>query len=387
MSAYHIMFLVLLFLSLLELSRFSFSKRIVQSVYVIIFLLLVLIYGQGSDYFNYLYLIQVGAESFAKFLLYNDFSFVNKEIGFEAIAYVWLRVFKLSPELLIASLSGLAYILFSKFILKRSGLPILSLFIYYCVFFLIYPFSAIRQAICISIFLCYSVNHLYERRYIKYYAICTLLLLVHYSSIVLFLLPLVNLFKTYKLSSVWICFGISLLLGVTFHLYIFDLLSNFTIIREKIQHYSASSLDWTSFAFRLLLFVLIIPTYFIYKRQSFSDLLLKIYIFGFLLYTVLLTNSLLSSRITVVMRHCEIVLLADLLLYRIYKRRLVFSTYVFVVVLMTAVYVKNINSFILQGKYRRHINAFNYPYVSIFERDEIFEIRAVRGLYLEKFID
>ncbi|WP_409568036.1 EpsG family protein [Proteiniphilum saccharofermentans] len=378
---YHIFFVLLFLFSTVDF--FSSSvKKITALLSLGLLCFVTLRYGQGSDYFSYIYLFNNSAEKFELFLENGNLRYITQEIGFSAISYIWIILFKLSPELLSALFSAVSYILTWLFIKKYSSNPIISLFFFYCTFYLIYPFSAIRQGICISIFIYYLIPLLYRKKYTRYFLLSLFLVSIHFSSIILFILPIVNLVKKYKPRQIYILSLISFLIGLVLYQALFSFFSTLDMISGKIEAYTeTTSLDIMSLLLRTVIFIPIILTYKLYKRNSIRDLFLKIYILGFLLYLVFMASTLISSRINVFMRYFEIILLVDFLLF-VFKRvsnRVISYGYIFAI--MTIVYVKNIDSFIDQGPYYNHINFYNYPYVSVFNKKKIVNEREIVPFY------
>lgn len=343
-------------------------------------------YGQGSDYFNYIYLFNYTADNFGNALLNKDFSLITQEISFSALSYAWLKVLHFTPESLSALYSLISFLLVWLFIKKYSLKPITSLLFFYCTFFLIYPYSAIRQSICISVFIFYLIPLLQNRKYLKYYMICFLLFTFHYSSIILFVIPVVNFVKNYKISQVYIISGVALIIGLLFYQFLFPFFSAIDIIAGKIGAYTEEvTLDITSLALRVMMFVPILHTSKIIKRNSTRDLFLKIYILGFILYLIFMASRLISSRINVYMRYFEMVLIVDFLIYFFFQKWNRILSYSFILAIMTVLYVKNINSFIDQGPYHSEVNVINYPYVSVFNKKKIIETRIIPSYY-QKYV-
>lgn len=378
---YHIIFLILLFFS-----TFFLLKKQKKIVYNILSLLLLgfvtLRYGQGSDYFSYIFIFQNSAEMFEIAIKTNEYSYLTQEIGFAAISYLWLKIFNFSPETLSALFSAISFLLVWFFIKKYSISPIISLFIYYCTFYLIYPFSGIRQGICIGVFLLYLIPLLYKRKYTIYYVISALLFTIHFSSIILFIIPIVNLVKSYKPFQVYLFGLIALLIGLLLYQLLFSFFSSLDLIGGKIEAYTeTNSLDIISLLLRISILIPVMQTYKIYERESIIDLFLKIYILGFFLYLIFMASSLISSRLNVYMRHLEIILLVDFLILIFKKKEMRILSYLYIFAIMSVLYTKNINSFIEQGPYRSNVNFFNYPYVSVFNKKNITELRHIAPFY------
>ncbi|CAK7003942.1 MAG: hypothetical protein PETM_00112 [Petrimonas sp.] len=383
---YHVFFFILLFSSTYEF--FSKSKN---RLGVILFLLLLafvtLRYGQGSDYFSYIYLFTSSADTFETYIKTHDLSYITQEIGFSAISYFWIKILHLSPETLSALFSSVSFFFVWLFIKKYSAKPITSLFFFYCTFFLIYPFSAIRQGVCLAIFIYYLIPLLQNKKYIKYYLLSLLLFTIHYSSIILFIIPLVTLVKKYNLSQVFLVSFITFVIGILVYKFLFSFFSALDIIGSKVEAYTTNnSLDILSLLLRTIIFIPIILNYKLYERNSLRDLFLKIYIFGFFLYFLFMASSLISSRINVFMRYFEIILLVDFLVYVFKRTSNKLISYVYIFSIMSVLYVKNISSIIDQGPYYAQINFYNYPYVSVFNKKKIIETRYIPPYYQQYVI-
>ena len=383
---YHVIFCILLLFSTYEFfSPYKKGSGIV--LFLLLYFFVTLRYGQGSDYFSYIYLFNNSANEFDIALTTYDFKYVTQEIGFAALSYLWLKILNLSPEALSALFSAISFILTWLFIKKYSHKPIISLFIFYCNFYLIYPFSGIRQGICISIFIYYLIPLLYNKKYIKYYLLSILLCTIHYSSIILFIIPVVNLVKEYKPLHVYITVIVALCIGLVLSKVLFSFFSTLDIIGGKVEGYTKEkSFDILSLLLRVTIFVPVMLTYKLYERNSIRDLFLKIYIMGFFLYLIFMGSSLISSRITVFMRYFELILLVDFLLFAFKKSTNKIISFSCIFAIMTVLYVKNINSFIDQGPYYNNINFFNYPYVSIFNKKKITEVRYVAPFFQQFLI-
>ncbi len=383
---YHIVFCILLVLATYEFFSKP-TKRIGGILFFILLCMATLRYGQGSDYFNYIYLFNNSADTFEAALRTKDFSYVTREIGFSAISYVWLKIFRWSPETLTAVFSAVSFIFIWLFIKKYSAKPVVSLFFFYCTFYLIYPFSGIRQGVCLSIFVYYLIPLLYNKKYGKYYLLSLLLFTIHFSSIILFIIPMVNLVKKYKPHQVFLVSIILMAVGLVMYQYLFSFFTTLDMIGSRVESYTAkNSLDILSLLLRIVIFVPIMLTYKLYKRDSIGDLFLKIYILGFFLYLLFMASSLISSRINVFMRYFEVILLVDFMAFFFKKNYHKIAIYGYVFIIMAVLYVKNIDSFVVQGPYYDQINFYNYPYVSVFNKKKIFETRYIPPYYQQYVI-
>lgn len=383
---YNAIFIILLIFSIYEFLSKS-SKKIAVVLFLLLLLFVILRYGQGSDYFSYIYYFDSSVDEFDNAIRTKDFSYVSREIGFSAISYLWLNVLNLSPESLTAMFSAISFIFVGLFIKKYSVRPIMSLFFFYCTFYLIFPFSAIRQGVCLSIFLYYLIPLLYKKKYLSYFLLSLVLFSIHFSSIILFIIPVVNLVKNYKPYQVYFIAVAALGIGIVLNHVLFSFFSTLDIIGSRVDFYTQdNSFDILSLLLRIFIFIPIMLTYKIYERNSIRDLFLKIYILGFFLYLIFMTSSLISSRINVFMRYFEMILLVDLIVYVFKNIHSEVISFAYIVSIMTVLYVKNINSFIEQGPYYSEINFYNYPYVSVFNKKKITETRYIPPVYQQYVI-
>ena len=107
---YHLLFVILLIFSFFEFFGKS-NKVIEKSLFILLLLFVTLRYGQGSDYFNYIYLFNHSASNFDNALLNNDFSIITQEISFTALSYIWLKILHFTPESLTAIFSFFSFLL------------------------------------------------------------------------------------------------------------------------------------------------------------------------------------------------------------------------------------------------------------------------------------
>ena len=98
-----------------------------------------------------------------------------------------------------------------------------------------------------------------------------------------------------------------------------------------------------------------------------------IYCGGFLMYLSMIGNPLASSRVFVFFKILELVFIS----YYLKSHESDFTNIfiLFFIALSMVLFVKNINSYIEQGDYYSSVNFFNYPYVSVFNKDDIYEYR------------
>ena len=99
---YHLLFVILLAFSFLEFFGKN-NKMIAKSIFILMLLFVALRYGQGSDYFSYIHLINHSANIFETALLNKDFSIITQELSL--VSYMD-KSFTTNSELLIAVISS-----------------------------------------------------------------------------------------------------------------------------------------------------------------------------------------------------------------------------------------------------------------------------------------
>ena len=103
------------------------------------------------------------------------------------------------------------------------------------------------------------------------------------------------------------------------------------------------------------------------------EFLYKIYLYGVIVSIGFFPWGLLSSRLAVMMKATEIVLLPMLLAEctQFIRRAVIIGLSCYVLVMTT----KNIMSYIKQGKYEEY-NVISYPYITLWQKEYAREIRS-----------
>jgi hypothetical protein len=233
----------------------------------------------------------------------------------------------------------------------------------------------VRQGIVIAVFLGIMVDYIKEKKWIKYIIASAILMFFHSAAFTLLIIPIILKFKLKTLYIINVAaFGVGFIMT---NASVASLLSRVPIVGGQLANYIQPSISWISLAERIISF-LIICFLFYYKTnkdvsKSMSDFM-KIYSMGMAIYFVFMAFPLISSRIMVFFKIFEIILLPGLLSRRMKIRPII----AFVVIAISVVmFYKNMDSYILQGEYFANIGVFDYPYISIFNKDDIWKYREV----------
>lgn len=122
--------------------------------------------------------------------------------------------------------------------------------------------------------------------------------------------------------------------------------------------------------------------------MDYVKLLCNIYKIGFIIVCILFFTSPFAQRMTAPLKAVEIILIPNLLKIvnpNIGKiKKSIFSLIVICFALLFMETYKNINSFLLQGKYFDWVTPYNVPIVTVFNKDDIYKYR---NTYLMNLFD
>jgi hypothetical protein len=148
------------------------------------------------------------------------------------------------------------------------------------------------------------------------------------------------------------------------------------IIYPRYISYLQFKISIGSIGLRLLEILLILPLIKHKKIANIDNDCYKLFIFGMLLYFIVASVDILS-RITEYFLFFEIILMPNLMTYSKtgYRQifRFLFCSLYFIL------FCKDINSFSDQGNFIGYKEIYNYPYITIFNKDKILEVRPQIG--------
>lgn len=346
---YYITFLLIFWGSIIEI----FNKRKNRFFFNISFLLLTIMtcfrYGQNADYFNY------------KFGYLNPEDARNSDLFFGYFQDI-CRFMGLSYEGSVFMCGALMMGLMVPFFYKKAAHSCLSLLILYSLFFLIYNMGGVRQGLAIS-FLLYGYSFLEKGNKMGFFIVLAIGSLFHLS-----LITSVGIYFAYnnqifnKKIIIW------LLLGLTvYSALVPDLSWLFNAMFEDRSTGDGVDNKWNALIVRVLY---IIPVYFLKPPYGSSGYNARsICITGYFLYCILSFDTLIAGRVESYYR----IFLCLYCAYFVanYKwSRLSLNVLVYMLVLHSALFFKNIDTMIGQGGYRSHVTMLNLPFISVFDKSE-----------------
>lgn len=373
---YYVVLIVLLIGSLIEIYRRKKYKQLFLLIYVVMTLMAIFRFGQLGDYFDYYYL-------YHNPILLRDPLFIVYAMAFQ-LCNASYQFFLTITELICF---GLAF----PFFYKTCRCSCISLLVFYCYSFLTCPMSALRQAVCLSMLLC-SYSMLVEKKRVLFFLIVGIGSLIHLS---FFAVALIGLFYDKRFFNRPIIIVIALLAtGVM--LSGIDLtavvISRVGFENRSISEVSSGAFDnLIQLALRLALMV---PLLFFKPAYGTNGYYAKaICLIGYILYCLLASQSLVAGRIEYFFRTFLCLFVAELsrglgskysfISVRFSPRRkekptakkafsnmrvAVLSLFVLAHVVL---FYKNMGGFIAQGAYKENVTIFNFPYISIFDKQAI----------------
>ena len=358
---YYIVFFILLFFLIKEI---YFGQKVSKKKFDILFLTLTLMscfrYGQGTDYFSYMFLYQNNA--------YYDYNYVlsNADFGFYTLYYLG-KLFDIPFELLASLISLLTLAMFYHFFKRDCNYSIFSLFIFYCVVWMIYINSALRQGLAMAFFVYFALPNLYSNNYMKYITFVIISSLFHASAISLLFLPIFYNIKSNKLRLYIIIISLVLM----FFGSRFLLLMNIGFIMNRISYYLNGESE-TFFLARIVRILYTIPIIILLlnTKSDYVKRYCNMYIYGLLLYSILSFADALSTRfwgyVLIFLLLIAQTINVDNVLQKLHKQVIEFCLCVLVSLLM----FKNFGAFIEQANYDKEVTMFSFPYISIFNKSD-----------------
>ena len=387
MSLYHVVFLFLLLCAVLEHLNGKSIRILYRLEKVVLLLFLCLRYGQGSDYLGYAWDYYnyhiIDSLSRANIIRLAE-STIHGEIGWKVLCSFCNGV-GISFEVFAALLSVITIVLFFKFITRYCENKSLSLFISFHTLYLVYFFSAIRQGLVISIFLAVLLPLYQQRKNTKYIIIVLLLSLIHTGALFYLLLFAFNTKSVKKFFS----HGrnhvlIILMFWVLGFLLSSGLLSGLinSIIPGFASYFSNPVISIATIFERVVSFAICYYCIHVFKIRSNNDENEKMNSYllmettGLALYGLFFFSPLLSSRANIFFKSIETLIIGNCINKFGKSRSILFLG---IVLVCTVMYVHNINNFISWDHYVSTVNFWNYPYVSLFDKDEIW--RYISSIY------
>lgn len=374
------MFFLIIFILLMI---FSFTAIIKKQRYNVAFMVIAVFltilamyrYSLGTDYFAYKFIYQEMPLNLEAAII----SPGHSESGFKLLISI-AKNLGMSYEVFVGVIalfcSGLIY----KTIYKYSKLPIVSIFIFFTFYYLIYVFSVLRQGIAQSIIFYSFFHHYLEGKHKKFILAVLISATIHKYSLIFILLFLFLSFENKIMTSkykVTIMAFVFLMIG-----FIISLVDINTVLLPLVdgETYLSESVNWLSFFSKIVQFIIIFLIF--YRTKSTKDdvflrKIFTVYTFGFFIYLAMISTPI-TSRLQDYFNIFELILIPNLLYYKVNVKMRI--SYLLVISLVLFVlFIKDINSFTIQEKYYSD-NWLEYRYFNVFDKEQIQLYKAPHRL-------
>lgn len=340
--------------------------------------MLALRYGQGTDFFAYQFYYYEMSDTVFDFPLPD----VHGEIGYQFLTNAF-RLLHLPYEAFIFFLSVLQMGFLLAFFKRYHIDCVLALLLAMPTLYMTYFVSGLRQGVVLAAFLGVLFPLLEKKRYLAYLAGTLLCMLIHTVAVVFLLALLAQ--RIQKVSTLQLLTLAAWLLGAVIALPATQEFLRSLNIWALWYYLRVTGISWAAVAERLLFLALVTWLYEKLRRLGrLNDAFVlgyRCYLMAMALYGALIINSTTASRMASGMRYIEILLLVYA------ARQMTRASRCLLVAALIAVqsfmYVKNVHTFLEQGAYQAGLNVWNYPYVSVFNEEEIYQYRSVPHEYLD----
>lgn len=332
---YYILYFYLGLLSFLEVFTKLKFKRLLRINIGILILFTGFRYYNGVDYENYLGMFQ-------NITSFQDYNYL--EIGFRYI----IVIFKLLCKDILAENFFMIFAILGLYPvylgIKNEYYPNFSLFIYYCIFLIDYNFNGVRQSIVMGIYI-YACPAIMSKKYIKSISCFFLSILFHSSAVLIYFISFLISLKTFKINFKKI--SIIFLISVIISKYGIEILKILPKVSNHLEHFGGT-LRISSIIMRMML-IIILSRYLNEEENKYINKLYNVYIIGFFLYGLFYSVGLLSTRINMLFRVLEVLLIPQIFIREknISKK---FILFLIITAIISMPFFKNLQ------------NPANYPY-------------------------
>ncbi len=356
---YYIFLIIILLFAIYEVVTNKRNKLIFDVLFVGLTIMLCLRYGQGQDYFSYMYIYYN-----EPFYNYKEVLSTN-DIGFYSLSFLCGTILSLDFEWFVAIIGIISMSLFYRFFTRECEYSILSLFGLYCTAFIVYMTSAMRQGLAMSIYVAFALPYLYEKKWTRYILIVLLCASFHASALILLIAPLFYSMDSRLLKITIIITSLVLMfLGATF----FDSSTVNAFLADADHDKIEENTQWVS---KIMRTIYMLPILFIVYNVKNEQLQRQINLFICILviYAVFSFMNDIATRLWGYALPFFWIILSLLKQDKLSFRKNVCHTWYIVLVIMlffNTLY-NDANS------YKHGVTMWTFPYFSVFEKQEVHQ--------------
>ncbi len=347
-------------------------------IFFIITVMSIFRYGSGTDYFGYEYHYLVNPISLYDAVYYNS----NINIGYRVLM-AFFKSNGVNFQIFIGIISLFMMSIYLYVIVKNSKIYIISLLIFYSLYQAIYVESAIRQGIAMSIFFIAFFIFYKENKKKEYIFLIIIGGMFHYSVFIAITVPIIDIFYKKFFSNFLFNIVISVISIICF-------LLKGDLILIKVLNYLGLNINYSSGTLNilaiLLRIVIILFLFLLYKFScenrvdNFNKKCIYIYFINTLIF-IAFSNMGILSRATDILCLIDVILIPNLI-WANNNKLIKLLGIIFIIFVMNTNFIKDKISFLNQGSYFDK-NILNYPYVSVFNKNDIAKYRVINYFEIE----
>lgn len=284
--------MIFIFLLVLSLNKSSSNGKLLIAISPLLLITLIR-YGVGADYFSYNYIY---TSTLNKTISQSFAVFPNIDKGF----FLIMRLFQFigaSYPIFIGFISAFILIIIMLWLKDNSSNPVLSLFLFFAMFFFVWNLSAIRQGLVLSLSLYLVFNKKFQFNKVVKILIVLALATLHSSALLLLVfiyIDQVHLTKKFHLF-------LLLLSLISMFLPLENIISYFTFIHgvERLLHYFSDINGFFHFSAisRLVLYAVVWFHYDeLLKQDESNKNLVDIYLIGLVIYFFMSFSEVAAGR-------------------------------------------------------------------------------------------
>lgn len=375
--------IILILLSMIIISRVKFINKNLKIVLIIGMLLLINIvsFAYGTDYLSYQY-------------LYNGFKSVSSASS-SHIEYGFKVLFSLFKALEINY--SLFAIIFRTFLIGITSLwlydssddIVLSLIVYFALFYTVWIMSAYRQGLVLAVGSYIVFNKKKNYSLITQLIVISILSVFHISALFYFVILILNKIKWTKKRQV-----IALFISLVFTflpLYKIAELLIFIPGIDKVANYLSTNIGFfdTGSLMRLFFYLVTIFKYDAITTTAFNKKIVDSFLYGISLYFILKFSEITAGRLTI-FTFILLVLIIPILAREYYTPKIRNLSYVTVYLICFVLLAKDFSAYKSQVNYKGDLSTFSIPTVfdkNYYDFDNIYAYIEYRKDQSNKFIN
>lgn len=370
MSFYFLTFLLLAAGTLITWFKPQAEEKVYWVCWAVMTACLCFRFGQGTDYvtMHALYNTIPAAVDLSQGYICGFYP----EIGWRIISAAF-KVFGAPFWVFTMVLGFVEMLMLHRFLKKYVPMKAAGLFMLYPVLFITYMVSGLRQGLAICFFLGVLVPFYLEKKWVRYVLGVFIAASFHRVGYAWLVLPIVYYLPMRVMTGLT---GLSVLGGLILQVGVVEqFLAKLIPVYHIQQFLLEGEVSFFAAGERLISFVVICFLFFWYKKNEEIvdgkvELFIKAYMCGICFYMLLCGSSYYASRYCIIFKVLECVIVLILIWKKTHVANAVAVFFFCMTFLMGC---KNLNAMIREGFWYdlNVVNIWNFPYVSIFNQDDI----------------